>query len=40
MTAGLILMKNALTPLAKTVLLPFVLMAEMAATDRAIKKKI
>ena len=40
MTAGLILMKNALTPLAKNVLLPFVLMAEMAATDRAIKKKI
>ena len=40
MTAGLILMKNALTPLAKSVLLPFVLTAEMAAKDTAIKKKI
>ena len=38
MTAGLILMKNALTPLAKSVLSPFLLTAEMAATDTAIKK--
>ena len=39
MTAGLPLMKNVLTPLAKNFLLPFGLSAAMSATDAAIQKK-
>ena len=38
MTAGLPLMKNVLTPLAKNVLLAFGLTAGMSATDVAIQK--
>ena len=38
MTAGLPLMRNVLTPLAKNVLLPFGLSATMSATDAAIQK--
>ena len=38
MTAGLPLMKIVLTPLAKSVLLPFWLSAAMSATDAAIQK--
>ena len=37
MTAGLPLMKNVLTPLAKYVLLPFGLSARMSAADAAIQ---
>ena len=40
MTACLLLMKNVLTPLAKNVLLPFVLSAAMSVTDAAIQKKL
>ena len=40
MTAGLPWMKNVLTPLAKSVLLPFGLSAKMAAIDALIQKKI
>ena len=40
MTADLPLMKNVLTPLAKSFLLPFALTAGMLATDAAIQKKI
>ena len=40
MTDGLPLMKSVLTPLAKSVLLPFELTAAMAAKDAAIQKKI
>ena len=40
MTAGLSLMKNVLTPLAKTVLLPFALKAGISAVNEAIQKKI
>ena len=40
MAAGLPLMKNLLTPLAKNVLLPFGLSAGMSAVDAAILKKI
>ena len=40
MVAGLPLMKSLLTPLAKSVLLPFGLSATMSATDAAIQKKI
>ena len=36
MTAGLPLMKNIFTPLAKSVLLPFGWSAAMSATDAAI----
>ena len=39
MTTGLILMESALTPLAKSVLLPFGLSTEMSPTDAAIQKK-
>ena len=39
MTVGLPLMKSVLTPLAKSVSLPFVLSAVMSATDVVIKKK-
>ena len=39
MTVGLPLMKSVPTPLAKSVLLPFVLSAVMSATDVVIKKK-
>ena len=39
MTAGLPLMKNALTLLTKIVLLPLVLSAGMSAADTAIQKK-
>ena len=39
-TAGLPLMKSVLTPLAKTVLLPFGLSAAMSATDETIQQKI
>ena len=39
MTVGLPLMKSVLTPLAKSVLLTFVLSAVMSATDVVIKKK-
>ena len=38
MTAGLPLMKNVLTPLAKNFLLPFGLSAAMSATDAAVQK--
>ena len=38
MTAGLPLMKNVLTQLAKNVLLPFGLSAWVSATDTAIQK--
>ena len=40
MTAGLPLMKNVLTPLAKSVLLPLRLAAAASATDAAIQKNI
>ena len=40
MTAGIPLMKSVLTPLAKTVLLPIVLLGGMSAADGAIQKKI
>ena len=40
MTAGLPLMKNAFTPLAKKVLLPSGLSVGMSATEAAIQKKI
>ena len=39
MTTGLILTESALTPLAKSVLLPFGLSTEMSPTDAAIQKK-
>ena len=39
MTAGLPLMKNVLTLLAKNILLPFGLSAGMLAADAAIQKK-
>ena len=39
MTAGLPLMKNVLTLLAKNILLPFGLSAGMSAADAAIQKK-
>ena len=38
-TAGLQLMKSVLTPLAKSILLPFGLSAAMSATDATIPKK-
>ena len=40
MTASLPLMKSVLTPLAKSVLLPFRLTAAMSATDAVIQKKL
>ena len=40
MTAGLLLMKNVLLPLAKSILLPFLLTARMSVTDAVIQKKI
>ena len=40
MTAGLPLMKNVHTPLAKNVLLPFGLSAGISAADAAIQKKL
>ena len=40
MTAGLSLMKNVLTPLAKTVLIPLGLTAVASATDAAIQYNI
>ena len=40
MKAGLLLIKIVLTSLAKSVLLPFGLLAAMSATDAAIQKKI
>ena len=40
MTAGLPLMKSALTRLVKSVLLPLRLSAGMSAVDAAIQKKI
>ena len=40
MTAGLPLMKNVLTPLAKSVFIPLQLTATIPATDAAIQKKI
>ena len=39
MTAGLLLMKKVITPLAKSVLLPLGLSAGMSAADVAIQKK-
>ena len=39
MTAGLTLMKNTLTPLAKSVFIPLGLTATSSATDAAIQKK-
>ena len=39
MTAGLLLTKSILTPLAKSVLMPSVLTAAMSATDAAIQKR-
>ena len=40
MTAGLPVMKSVLTPLAKSVLIPFGLTAAAPATDGSIQKKI
>ena len=40
MTAGLPLMKNVLTPLAKCVLVPLGFSAWTSAADAAIQKKI
>ena len=40
MTAGLPLMSSVLTPLAKSILLPLGLSAEMSAVDASIQKKI
>ena len=40
MSAGLLLMKSVLTPLATSVFLPFELTAAMLATDTAIQKNI
>ena len=40
LTAGLPLMRNILTPLAKNVLLPFTLSPGMSSADAAIEKKI
>ena len=40
MTAGLLLMKNVIRPLAKSVLIPLGLTAAAAATDATIQKKI
>ena len=40
MTTDLLLMKSVLMPLARSVLLPFGLSAEMSAADAAIQKKI
>ena len=40
MTAGLPLMKNVLTPLSKSVLVPVGLTAAASATDAAIQKKV
>ena len=40
MTAGLSLMKNVLTPLAKSVLIPLGLTAAASATEAAFPKKI
>ena len=39
-TAGLLLMKNLLTPLGKSVLITLVMPAGMSASDAAIEKKI
>ena len=39
MTAGLPLMKNVLTPFAKSILIPLGLLSGMSATDVAIPKK-
>ena len=40
MTAGLPLMKNVFTPLAKSVLIPLGIIAEASVTDAAIQKNI
>ena len=40
MTVGLLFMKNVLTALVKSVLLPLGLTAKVSATDAAIQKKI
>ena len=40
MTVGLPLMKNAFTPLTKSILIPLGLTAAATATDTAIQKKI
>ena len=40
MKAGLLLMKNVLTPLPKSVLIPLGLTAAASATDAAIEKKL
>ena len=40
MTAGLPLMKNVLTPLDKSILIPLGLTTAALATDAAIQKKI
>ena len=40
MTAGLPLMKSVPTPLARSVLLQFGLLAAMSATDAALQKKL
>ena len=40
MTVGLLFMKNVLTALVKSVLLPLGLTAAVSATDAAIQKKI
>ena len=40
MTVGLPLMKNLLTPLSKSVLIPLGLTAATSATDAALQKKI
>ena len=40
MTAGLLLMKSVLTPLAKMVLIPLGLSARMSEADAAIENKI
>ena len=40
MTVGLPLMKNAFTPLTKSILIPLGLTAAATATDAAIQKKI
>ena len=40
MSAGVPLMKNVLTPLAESILIPLGLMAALSAIDAAIQKKI
>ena len=40
MTVGLLLMKIVVIPLAKSVLIPFELSAEMLETDGSIQKKL